>query len=657
MQPTFRQQNPSRLRNVLVYALVILVFIILTGIIDGGTGVVPQALWNGPDWMPWWRPPLRMVANAVPGLMVAAVMLSLTRRLALAAILGLAAEAVIYFVSAVKFANLGTPLMPADFLMAGQLVGGGAELLVSYLPASPWPYVIAAVFIATILLLARYEPAAIRRRWSRRAPAALLLVAALVTLFVGWQAWRVVYHPGRLDMRPWSPQATRQKTGLISSLQLFHLKYASEHHEPDTDVAQAFMAKKSDAVQRKQQENAAAGDMQGRPDIIIILSESLFDPTTLNGYAGDTDLLPNLHRLARHGISGRMHSPTFGGGTIRTGFEILTGMSLRYFDDIQSPWLQIHRDTIPGIVRLLKAHGYTTQAVHGNDASFWNRVSAFKALGFDRFHAIDDFAKAHRHKDGKYISDKAFTNEMLARLDTKGPPQFMYGISIEAHGPYRKPYGIDTDKRDAIPVPDTITGDARTHLQNYIYHIRHADKQLGRLIDTLKERDRRTIVLFFGDHLPALVPAFQQAGFDNGKDFLAQPTPYLIYDTGRPNATPQKHEAAAWTLPGMVLQQAGIDDDPWFALTDLVGPQLADLTRSPDAPPVKPDAGQKQLEKGFRNVTRLRLEGKFKPLWHQTAPSDGTADTASDTSAPTPASSSAARAAHAGSAPAHTRSG
>jgi arylsulfatase A-like enzyme len=221
--------------------------------------------------------------------------------------------------------------------------------------------------------------------------------------------------------------------------------------------------------------------------------------------------------------------------------------------------------------------------------------------------------------DGKYMSDKSFTDEMLRQLKPDGPPQFMLGISIEAHGPYDQTYGIDTRERDAIPVPPKVTGEAKKELQNYIYHMRHADQQLGRFADTLAKRDRPTLIVFFGDHLPAIVPAFQQAGFHDGKGFLVQTVPYLVIDTSQLHtARPVTKDVAAWELPGMVLHRAGIHD-PWFALTQLVAPQLEGLTRAPDAPVAPETPEQKQLDKGMSNVAELRLEGKLEALWPKAA--------------------------------------
>ncbi len=69
----------------------------------------------------------------------------------------------------------------------------------------------------------------------------------------------------------------------------------------------------------------------------------------------------------------------------------------------------------------------------------------------------------------------------------------------------------------------------------------------------------------------------------------------------------------------MVLEQAGIAGDDYFALTRLVAPELADLTRAPDAPVAPENVEQKQLDEGMRNVADLRLKNKLDKLWPKAA--------------------------------------
>ena len=278
----------------------------------------------------------------------------------------------------------------------------------------------------------------------------------------------------------------------------------------------------------------------------------------------------------------------------------------------------MNHKTVPGLVRALKQRGYETIALHGNDPAFWNRSTAFKALGFDRFVSQSSFP-ADAAMDGKYMADSAMTDEILAQLKQAGPPQFIFAISIEAHGPYDvEP--AHAAERDAIAVPAGITGKDKRELQNYLYHIGHADAELGRLVAALAARPRPSLVLFYGDHLPGLSDSYRIAGFVDGKDMLSQAGVWLRVDPHAPQAAPLREETAAWLLPGKLLAQAGIRDDAYFALSELIGAPLAALTAAPGAPPPAEGSGQQRLDRAVAAVEQLRMNGKLDPLLPNTAP-------------------------------------
>jgi phosphoglycerol transferase MdoB-like AlkP superfamily enzyme len=590
--------RPLTVRIALVLLLA-LVFVLLTGLIDGGIGVTARQLLVQP------RFPL---ANALPGLLLAGVLLAWSRRALLSFGLAFAFEGLIYGVNRLKVANLGTPLLPDDFRMIGQLRKGGMHLLSGYLPHSPWPYL--AMLAALILIVAawRLEPPLFPRRTrGRRLLAGGVLAALLLSMLAGLSPWGKIYNSRVLWLEPWSASVTTNHSGLVSSLMLFHLQYGGGHRKPDRAAATQLIARSAPALLQTMQQAAPAS---GLPDIVVIQSESFFDPAIMRGYE-HSDFAPNLRRLAAHGISGKLHVPTFGGGTIRTEFEVLTGLSLRYFDNLQFPYLQMSHKSLPSLVRTLKAHGYSTLALHGNDPSFWNRTTAFKAIGFDRFVSQSSFP-ANAANDGKYMADSAMTDEIMSQLKDVGPPQFIFAISIEAHGPYDvEP--ANTAERDAIPVPDGITGRDKLELQTYLYHLKHADAELGRLVTWLAQRQRPSLVLFYGDHLPALTNSYHITGFVDGGDMLSQAGTWLLVDP-HGQGEPQHEDSAAWLLPGQLLAQAGIHDDPYFALTQLVGPQLAVLTSAPGAPPPEEGSDLKQLDDGMASVDQLRMSGKLGKL-------------------------------------------
>jgi len=598
--PTAPRPRSLPLRLALGVALAV-VFVLLTGLIDGGVGVSPgKAL----------SQPIYLIANALPGLMLATLLLVLSRRPFLSFGLAFLLQTLVYAVNALKVTQLNTPLMPADFRMLGQLRRGGLGLLGSYLPASPWPYLALAVAIAVIVVAWRIEPPMFARRTrGKRLVTGLALFALIGTLFAGVPGWTKIYGNRHLWLEPWSATATAEHSGLVSSLMMFHLHQGHARKKPDTAAAQQLI-ERSDAALRERLQGAAR-PLGEEPDIVVIQSESFFDPSIMKGYE-HSDLTPNLHRLAAQGESGPLHVPTYGGGTIRTEFEVLTGLSLRYFEDLQFPYLQMNHKVVPSMVRVLRSHGYETIALHGNDPGFWNRNTAFRAIGFDRFVSRASFP-AKAAVDGQYMADSAMTDEIMAQLKNAGPPQFLFAISIEAHGPYDVP-PANAAERDAIPVPEGITGHDKLQLQNYLYHMRHADQELGRLADLLAHRERPTLLLFYGDHLPALTDVYQRTRFVDGKDMLSQAGTWLMIDPRNPMASGKREALASWMLPGRLLEQAGVRDDAYFALTQVIAPQLASLTRAPGAPPQAEDHSEQQEDDDMANVALLRMKGKLDGL-------------------------------------------
>lgn len=591
---------PRNLRRRAIYVVVlVLLFVLATGLLDGNPGVAPLKLIVSPR---------ALIANALPGLLLSAVLLALTRRLLFSMVLAFGAQVMLYWVNAQKMANLASPLVPADFHMIGQLREGGAHLLGGYVHISVWWVLLVVAALLALAALWRYEPPLLSRRAAPRGGLAVGALAALLSLGLGWSAWHVLYDRGALKFQPWSASETAKRSGLVSMLALYRLQYAGAHTKVDTGAARNLLASTEPAVRARM----AAGNDGLRPDIVIVQSESFFDPGRMRGYA-DNQFIPNFTRLAATGETGPLYVPTFGGGTIRTEFEVLTGLPLRYFPQIQFPYLQIETKVIPGLARTLRSNGYTTLAIHDNDPGFWNRASALQRLGFDRFISINDFPK-NPPLDGRYVSDRVLTDEILSQLKDSGPPQLLFAISMEAHGPYDgNPGNINIAERDAIPVPPGVTGMAKTMLQNYLYHARHADEQLGRLADALSHRARPTLLLFYGDHLPALGQAFEINGFKDDRDQLEQTGSWLLIDPAHPR-TAAPEALAAWALPGHLLERAGIRDDAWFAFTDVMAPQLSTLTRAPDAAPPPENAQQRLLDHGMINIAQLRLSGKLQKL-------------------------------------------
>jgi phosphoglycerol transferase MdoB-like AlkP superfamily enzyme len=554
---------------------------------------------------------VRLVANALPVLAVTALLWGLTRRPLWSTAVALGLESLLYAASAIKAHAVGEPLTPADVHMLGQL-SAGHELFAQYVPHLGW--VIAGVIgAAGVLVLGwRWErprpPQAHTTAWRWTAGSLAVLFLGLVVVAKPPASW--LYQGQRLGFEPWSASHTRQWDGLVTMLALFQAqaRHGNPHAHPA--AARAFVAQHPDPP------STGAHPL---PDIVIVQSESLFDPGIL---AHTVPGLPNVDRLEAQGEHGPLRVPTFGGGTIRTEFEVLTGLPLRMLgQSVTYPYLQMGRRPLPGLISALDQAGYHTWALHGNEAAFWSRTSAFKELGFQSFVDLSQFAANHRTTDGTYLTDQAMTDELLARLPDQGSPQAVLAISIEAHGPYT---GAVTDPaaRDQIPVPAGLTPDETQQFRTYRYHTLHADAQLGRLADALARRSRPTLLIVYGDHLPGLLPFYHQVGFADGQDALAQSPPYLIVALG-PQAPVVPHEEEplpAWGLPGEILHLAGVHTSPYLNLVAQVAPPLAAFNRPPELPPAALSPAQQTLAQGLSEVARMRWNRQDATLWPTASP-------------------------------------
>jgi phosphoglycerol transferase MdoB-like AlkP superfamily enzyme len=335
------------------------------------------------------------------------------------------------------------------------------------------------------------------------------------------------------------------------------------------------------------------------PDVVVILSESLFDSTIMKGMAGLPETIPNVRASIAQGHGGYMKVPTFGGGTIRTEFEVMTGMPMDAFPNAQFPYVTLVRDHIPGLVSELKKHGYRAIAVHGNDGSFWNRTNAYKAIGFDRFITKREFPKDAAH-NGRWISDAVMTDIIIDQLARASQPTFVLGLSMESHGPYTDEKTTDQAARDAVRIPPGLTPKESLELRNYLYHAHRADAQFARLLEALKARKRPTVLLFFGDHLPGLRDVFQTTGFYDNRPATKQYVPWVLVRTDRPDNRTIPH-AESWMLPGMLLRLSGFNDDPYFALTNNLSEQLS--PKSNTLPPA--------LARGLNAAAVSRIQGSF----------------------------------------------
>jgi phosphoglycerol transferase MdoB-like AlkP superfamily enzyme len=537
--------------------------------------------------------PQKLFLNVFPGLLVALLLVAITRRTLLSFLLIALVYFLLYYIGRIKLETLQDPIGLQDFFFLSTIDASSFELFWGYV-RQPWLCVaIAVVAIAFIAAIWRLEPPSMRRLGAARLLAFALPLALFPLLSAAKWPWDRLYTTEGLMPSRYGGMSTILHGGQVSGLVYAHLRSKKIVHAID----QKSLAWLLDHAPARAKAPAVPDQ---KPDVVIVLSESFFDPRVLKGMQALPDTIPNVRAAIESGHGGYMRVPTFGGGTIRTEFEILTGMPIRAFPEAQFPYTSLVRHHIPGIVRLLKSDGYRAVAVHGNAGSFWNRNNAFKAIGFDRFITQREFPK-DAERNGNWISDKAMTDIVVKELEDEPGPTLVFAISMEAHGPYTARAFSHSAERDAIQVPDGLDAGQALILRNYLYHQRDADREFGRLLQFLQQRNKPAVVLFFGDHLPGFPSILNKLGTIDKRPVTKQYVPWVLLRTDMPDLHLSGYRES-WMLPGEIAELANAPGDAYFALTQRLSQAAAG----------NPSYLQGKVGDGLYAAAAARLAGSFE---------------------------------------------
>ncbi len=172
----------------------------------------------------------------------------------------------------------------------------------------------------------------------------------------------------------------------------------------ESAVREIILRKKSKRIE-KTEKNLPETQEEKRPNILFLQLESFFDPTLVNYLNISEDPIPTFRKLMKEYSSGYYKVPSVGAGTANTEFESITGMSMvHYFGPGEYPYKSILRETTcESAPYVLKKLGYTTHAVHNNEANFYGRRSIFPNLGFDTFTSEEYMARENEKNPNGWV--------------------------------------------------------------------------------------------------------------------------------------------------------------------------------------------------------------------------------------------------------------
>ena len=237
------------------------------------------------------------------------------------------------------------------------------------------------------------------------------------------------------------------------------------------------------------------------PNILFLQLESFIDPMTIQSIQLSQDPCPNFRRLMQTYSSGELTVPACGAGTANVEFEVLTGLSVKFFGPGEYPYKAVLKEkTGESLAYDLDSLGYTSHAIHNHRAVFYNRNSVFSNMGFDTFTSVE-YMKNVEKTPKNWAKDDVLTECITDALDSTDGRDMIYTISVQGHGKYPPEQVL---QKPVIEVTAAPSEELKWKYEYYVNQIYEMDQFVKALTDTLAKREEPTVLVMYGDHIPAL---------------------------------------------------------------------------------------------------------------------------------------------------------
>ena len=309
--------------------------------------------------------------------------------------------------------------------------------------------------------------------------------------------------------------------------------------------------------QNTEREEGAVGCSFDKPNVIFLQLESFYDVTNIEGYEYSSHPHPIYSMLKEQLPGGKLTVPSIGAGTANTEFEILTGMDVSLFGIAEYPYLSVlQSQTCESMAYNAKDYGYATHAIHNHKGTFYDRNKVFPNLGFDTFSSIENIPVTIRNQRN-WGKDAMLLEPILDTLKSTEGKDLIYTISVQPHGRYPSASRYKKLLKGQEPRIGVTGNDENPENPGYIYYVNQlteVDTFLGNLILELSFIDEPTVLVFYGDHLPA----FSVQKYWNLKEGNCYQTDYMIWNNCGIDFSDAK-DLTTYQLYSYVFSKLGID--------------------------------------------------------------------------------------------------
>lgn len=445
----------------------------------------------------------------------------------------------------------GEPFQPTDLALAGEALGVAGNMIGGSVSATPLMLLGAALMIVGIPVLF----AGIRVLRGKPLPRVISLVASAAAL-----AACILFAAGS-PLMALEPEVKvciidddyRMRGFLVAFINRVQVSGTNAIAKPEDytpeQVAAVLDAHASDGT-----------GPQMKPNILFLMSESLYDPTQT--LALSEDPLAYFRQLQAEHWGGSFLSSVYGGGTVASEYEPLTGYRIQDSGGLSftAPG-GVMQSGMLSVVSVLKSYGYYAQALHPGGKNFYSRSSAYGKLGFDSalFRADLDAVPKNVFR---YPSDEYMFDQLIKTYENRpeDQPWFCHAVTYQNHGGY----DFESDFSQ-VRVEESLPDKQLQSAQNYANMLKLSDDALRRLIAYFDAQDEPMVIVMWGDHAPA-ISQFGKTLPDGQVSQMRHiyATPLLIYSNFDLDTSCLPESISSYRLGAYVLRLLGMDCDPYF---------------------------------------------------------------------------------------------
>lgn len=457
----------------------------------------------------------------------------------------------------------GTPLLPSDIFGLATATEVASTYTLKFTPAE---FIMIPAFIIWIMLIIRFKKKTVQtglyKKVIRRATPVIASVLILVVLY----STNLLEVCGIKDS-VWNKVASCKTNGFYMNffINLRYLKVSAPAGYSHDKVAEILdtVDDSTSAPETETSDKLVNSDFKTcttlngkKPNIILIMNESLADFSLVGSVNYNRDPLEYIHSMKENTIKGLDYVSVFGAGTSNSEFEAMTGNTMSFFPSGCNVYQQFMHESTYSLSSYLKSLGYTCNAIHPSSGANWNRVNTYKSMKFDNFFTIEDFQNPEYIR---YISDKESYKKIIELYENhdKSSPMFVFDMTIQNHGGYQ----TNTNWDEPVYVKDSYYDEAK----EFLSASKVSDDAFKYLIEYFEKEEEPVIIFMFGDHCAQVETGFYE-------ELLGKPqSEWNIDDFQKRYATP----FVLWAnydieegdnvvignnlVENMILKQAGIE--------------------------------------------------------------------------------------------------